>query len=1012
LRIRVSLLTLLAILFLSPLAAAQGAEKLFEAGRKAFQDGMYVMAGRNFRELTDQYPDSPLADDAEYLSAVADFYLGEFEACVSTLKNYARKYPRSANNRRVSYWLGSAYFQLLDYSQSHVHLQNQVDQYPGEQPYYDHALLLKAMVEENLAEWRAARQSYGRVLGRESARDLWPESLYRSGGIDLRNARYAEALTAFSRILVEFPDSAYADEAVFFLGECAFFLGRYPEAERSFRSVLASEPSQEQWQTSLYRLALILSERGRSEEALDFCTELERRFPRSRYLESLARLTADLLFDLRRYEEAFGAYQKALQLSAEAEERQVIHYNMGLSAYLNGDLGRSVEPLKQALQGRAQIAERSLFRLAAVEAELGWVQEAAGRFEEFRSRYPASASREEATRILAALYYEGTQQSKAEALYTELITRYPDSSYQDEYLFKRGSAFLQEGSIAAALKDFHALNESRPGSGYAAESTYNIGYIYSQRGEYKRAIPYFEDVLKAEPAAELAGRTILAAGVCAFNMGEYEAAVRWFRKNTSGGVRPSGGGDHGERPSGGGGHGERPSGDASAWVGESWFYLGRTYYKIEQLEQAADSFGAAAEWFGASARGRDPGSGAAVYQGEEALFWQGLSEFRLEKFIRSKGTFLTLTKRYPKGRRVAESYYRAGVCAVQDDAYEQSIEYFDRALQALNAAATDARTREYRENLHQEILYQKGLSHLSAGDRDQAVQTYESLSREHPGSTLASEAFFQIAEEDFRLGRYENATRGFLQVKERFPATPAAATALYWAGVSSARAGEQAAALEYLIGYLEQDGVGAAASSSGSADLAMGEIRGILAQIGGPEQERTGRIFEEFYRRVDRSPSLEQEFKDRVRLEYARYIFADKPDGAMAILQTVRAEDPAEPVASEVNFLIAEYYRIGGELDRAYDIYQGIVGANSGRPGAASQLGIGRVLEERSEYQEAAEEYLKVHFLYPDHADLAAEGLYRAGLLYWNERRRDRATELFEKLGREYPDSPWLEKVP
>ena len=136
-------------------------------------------------------------------------------------------------------------------------------------------------------------------------------------------------------------------------------------------------------------------------------------------------------------------------------------------------------------------------------------------------------------------------------------------------------------------------------------------------------------------------------------------------------------------------------------------------------------------------------------------------------------------------------------------------------------------------------------------------------------------------------GRYEGATRGFLQVKERFPATPAAASALYWAGVSSARAGEQAAALEYLIGYLEQDGVGTAASSGGSADLAMREIRGILAQIGGPDQGEAGRIFEEFYRRVDRSPSLEQEFKDRVRLEYARYTFSDKPDGAMAILQTV-----------------------------------------------------------------------------------------------------------------------------
>ena len=986
-RIRASLLTFLLILLLGPPAGAQSADKLFEAGRKAFQDGMYVMAGRNFRELIDQYPDSPLADDAEYLSGVADFYLGEFQGCISALKNYDRRYPRSANNRRVSYWLGSAYFQLLDYPQSLLHLRNQVERYPDEQPYYDHALLLKAMVEENLSDWEAARQSYEQVLRRDSAGDLWPESLYRLGGIELRSADYLQGLKAFSRLLVGFPDSVYADEAVFFLGECQFFLRRYTEAEGSFRSVLDSDPPQEQRETSLYRMALLLAELGRRSESLEFCRELELRFPRSRYLESLARLKADLLFDLKRYAAAFDAYAQALEAGPGEEERQVIYYNMGLSAYLGGDLRRSVEPLEKALRGSKQIAEQSLFRLAAVQAQLGLVQEAAGRFEEFRRLYPSSAKREEGTRILAALYNEVGRQQEGEALYTELITRYPDSSYQDEYLFKRGSAYLQSGSIAAALKDFHSLNERWPDSSYVEESTYNIGYIYSNRGEYKRSIPYFEEVLRAEPSAELAGRAVLAAGVCAFNMGDYQQALLWFQRNTDRGSGPAGG--------------------SSAWVGESWFYLGRTYYKVEQLEKAADSFARAAELMGGSGGGRATGS-----QGEEALFWQGLSEFRMEKFKEAKQTFLTLTGRYPGGQRLAESFYRAGVCAAQIDSYTDSIEYYDKALQAVRTAsgARDARAQsgEYTENLHQEILYQKGLSHLSAGNRELAVQTYERLSREYPRSTLASEAFFKIAEEDFRLGGYASAAQGFLQLRKRFPESPAAAAALYWAGLSSARGGDRATALEHLIGYLEEDGGATEGSSGGLADLAMQEIRDILSEIAGPE----GQIFEDFYRRADRSPSLERSFKNRVRLEYARYIFSEDPEGAMAILQNVRSQDPAEPLASEVSYLIGEYYRIDGELDRAYDIFSGIVGVNSQRPGAASQLGIGAVLELRGETREAAEEYLKVHFLYPDQADLAAEGLCRAGLLYWKDGYRERASELFDRLAREYPDSPWLDKVP
>jgi tetratricopeptide (TPR) repeat protein len=192
----------------------------------------------------------------------------------------------------------------------------------------------------------------------------------------------------------------------------------------------------------------------------------------------------------------------------------------------------------------------------------------------------------------------------------------------------------------------------------------------------------------------------------------------------------------------------------------------------------------------------------------------------------------------------------------------------------------------------------------------------------------------------------------------------------------------------------------------------MQEIRRILSTISDPQQAEAGKVFERFYRRIDRSPSLQPEFKNRVRLEYARYIFSDAPDRAMAVLQAVRGEDPLEPLASEVNFLIGEYYRIEGELDRAYDIFTGIISANSERPGAASQLGLAKVLEARGQNQEAAEEYLKVHFLYPDHEDLAAEGLYSAGRMYWDEGFRDRAEQLFDRLAADYPDSPWLEEIP
>ncbi|MEE8590162.1 MAG: tetratricopeptide repeat protein, partial [Spirochaetia bacterium] len=742
---------------------------------------------------------------------------------------------------------------------------------------------------------------------------------------------------------------------------------------RSYRTVLAAEPPPEQQETGLYRLAIILAEQGRGVEALEFCDELELRFPRGQYIDLLIRLKADMLFDLERYDQAFAAYSEALAATTGTEERQVIYHNMGLSAFLNGNIRRSIEPLEKALQGRGEISEQSLFRLAAALTELGSKEQAVLRYEEFRKRFPASQAREEATRMLASLYQDGGDLEQAEGMYTELITRYPDSPYQDEYLFKRGSSHLQRDASAAALSDFFSLTQMWPNSPYIAESRYNIGYIYSRRGEYKRALPFFEQALKANPSSEPAGRSILAAGVCAFNAGEYSRAIQWFGKNTASGA---------------------------AWAGESWFYLGRTRYKLEQLEDAAGSFARAAELLEGTS------------QGEEALFWKGLCQFRLDRLIPAKETFLLLTALYPGGRRVAESYYRAGICASQLDSYPESIDYYDKALQAVGSLGA-----EYRDSLNQEILYQKGFALLQSGERDRSVATYETLSREYPNSTLASEAFFKIAEEDFRVGNYRNAERGFLQVRKRFPASPAAGSALYWAGVSAAREGMRVSALEYLIGFLEENPGGDESAAGGLADVAIQEIRTVLSGISsagttGQSARSEQIIFEDFYRRVDRSPSLRKGFKDLVRFEYARFIFPGRPEGAMAILQTLRTSSLAEPLRSEVNYLIGEYYRINGELDRAYDIFTGIIATSSEQPGAASQLAIARVLEDREQKQEAAEEYLKVHFLYPDQQDLAAEGLYGAGRLYWDLGLRDRAEQLFEILAAEYPDSPWLEKLP
>lgn len=963
-----------ALLLCAAAGFAQGAEGLYEAGRKAFQDGLYPMASRNFQSLVEQYPDSALADDAEYLRGLADFYAGEYRRSIAVLSGLERKYPRSVNLRRVAYWLGAAHYHLGEDRTALGYLERQISGFPDEAFYVEHSLLLRAMALERLGRGAEAAEGLQQVLARPSAERFHAEALFRLGAVQLSGEQYVPALASFSRLVVEFPQSAFAEEARFYAAEAAFFAGRGAEAERRYRGLLAESArmSAAQQETVLYRLALILAERGAASEALGLVRDLKQRFPQGQYSTLVPRLEADLLFDLGRFPEATAAYRRALPLAGDAG--QGVAYNLGLAAELAGDAAGAVEPLRRAATAGGEAGEKALFKLGSVLASLGRDAEAVAALQEFDARFPGSASREEALRLLAFVQRRSADPSQADEAYSRLLARYPSSPHRDEYLFARGTARLVAGDSAGALKDFFALGEQHPASSFAAEARYHVGYVYAQRGEYRRAIEHFEAALRsaeaAPPAAraELRGRTILAAGVCAYNAGDYAESIRFLSKNTG-------------------------EGEPELWRAESWLYLGRAYYKLDRLEEAGRSFGAAAGLL------EDP------QHAEEGLFWQGLCEFRLNRLGPAKATFLEAARRFPAGSRTAESLYRAGLCAAQEKQFAESAGYYERALSALRSLRAPRAEAGYRSNLEQEILYQQGWSAFHLGERERALRSFEALARVNPDGGLAAEAFFKLAEEDFRAGDTRQALRGFVDVRERFPKDPAAVAALYWLGACSARLEEGERSLDYLLRYLESAPAGGALR-----EQAVAEIRSVLKAQGSAAQG--SRVLEEFSQRAEASAALPAELKNQVRYEYARVLLDQEPQKALRLLESLRGSGLQEPLRSQVAFLTGEYYRRAGDLARARDIFVGIVGASASESAASAQLGIARILESQNRRVEAAEEYLKAYFLYPDAKAAAQEGLFQAGRVYWELGNREKGRQLLDRLAAESPDSPWLASRP
>ena len=962
----------------------QEAESLYSSGQRAFLDGLYLMAARSLRQLSESYPEHPLADDAEYLQALAEYYQGGYARLLAILKDFPRRHPRSPFLAQVPFWQGSAHFQLGQYSQAVVQLGLQVERYPQEKEYGDRALLLRGAALEKLGEWVEARNAYRRLLDGQPAAPqaaeggLRAEAWFRLGSSQLMLQDYAGAISSFTRVLVEHPDSPQAEEALFFAAESLFFSGRFGEAERRYRLVLEGGPSTERHQTCLYRLARLLSKLERPSESLALVGELERRFPRSPYAPEYPLLAAEALFDLGQYSPAQDAYRRALAAASTAADRQRLSYSLGLAALSAGDPAGALEALRDSLAGGdTAIAEKASFRLAAALASLGREPEALKAVSDFRSRFAGSELGEQALSLEASLLDRSGRGREARELYGQFLARYPFSARKDEVLFQRASSFLAAGDAASALKDFFAVAEARPDSAYRAESRYNIGYIYSQRGEFARAMPFFAEALAGGESAralegatreELSVRAALASGVCQFNAGDYTQALSWFQRLL-----------------------EMPAGPAEQAQG--WYYGGRALYKLERLAEAEERFARAASI---------PGP-----QREDALYWRAVSLFRLDRLAAARQAFLDIANAFPDGQRAAEALYRAGMCASVAGEHPAALALFERALAAARrgetasaretaAARGTAAEREagMRAELLQEILFQRGLSLLGSAGRAEAASAFRALSREFPGSSLAAEGFLALAEADLNAGDYPQALEGFRKLAKDYPRQPAARDAQYWAGLAAARQGLAEEGLEHLLRYLELSPDG------GQARAAEEEIRRILAQ-----SDPGDRVLKRFLARVE-AAGIPLSLKQKARFEYALLVFRRDREQGLALLSALRDGQPEEPLAGEVHYWIGEGYRQRGELARALEVFTGLAASRADRTGALAQAGAARVREEQGRPEEAAEEYLKVYFLFPEMKDLAPEGLYQAGRLYREQGLLEQAQRLQEKLRAEFPDSP------
>jgi tol-pal system protein YbgF len=106
-----------------------------------------------------------------------------------------------------------------------------------------------------------------------------PLRLYRSALAALRAGKHAPALAAFRRFLVRYPTHDYADNALYWIGECYYDLKEHRSAAREFRGVIERYPRGNKVPDAMLKLGFSYLAAGETATGRQVLESLRRAFP-------------------------------------------------------------------------------------------------------------------------------------------------------------------------------------------------------------------------------------------------------------------------------------------------------------------------------------------------------------------------------------------------------------------------------------------------------------------------------------------------------------------------------------------------------------------------------------------------------------------------------------------------------------------------------------------------------------------------------------------------------------
>lgn len=460
-------------------------EKKYEEAIEMFKQAVYYSEDRNITAL------------ANYWAGEAYYELRYFNEAASNFRAFF------ANERAASspvmpfayYSAGYAFLQNEEFRQAAQYFQQYVNS-GTEAGVVNDARIRLADALFMLRNYGQALDGYNAVIARGGTGVDY--AMYQKGMIEGLRGQNASKITTLQGLITKFPQSGYADDAQFEIGNTYLVQGNIEQATSEFNLLLSRYPRSSRAPEAMMKLGLIQYNAGNDDAALDIYKKVVSNYSSTAQRREAIQAIRNIYVE-QGNAEGFLAYSKTVpNVSISTSEQDSISYQAAYSMYLKGDCEKGIATFNNYLTNfpQGQFTNDVHFYRAECLVRTKQGQKALTDYL-YLAGQPENQYTQRAIVGAAELYLEAGDYINALPLLKTLET---DAEYQDNYGF----------AIVNLMKAYDARGD--------ADST----FYYSQQ-----VLAYEKASTNDQNAAHLyAGKSYLALGQTDRALEEFRAASR------------------------------------------------------------------------------------------------------------------------------------------------------------------------------------------------------------------------------------------------------------------------------------------------------------------------------------------------------------------------------------------------------------------------------------------------------------------------------------------------------